>query len=100
MEMKSLVRRAMVICLFTTLTGTVTFAKSTKSNVTLSSDTVVNGTVVKKGMYRVVCDEPSSQLSIFKGSKLIAKTAARLEKSDRKARFTEFLTVLEGMDQR
>jgi hypothetical protein len=39
-------------------------------------------------------------LSIFKGAKLIAKTSARLEKRDRKARDTQVQTILEGMDQK
>jgi hypothetical protein len=39
-------------------------------------------------------------LSIFKGGKLIAKTAARLAKRDQKACGTEVQTILEGMDQK
>ena len=60
----------------------------------------MNGTLVKKGKYEAVFDEQSGELSIFKGGKLIAKTSAKLEKRDQKARTTEVQTILEGMDQK
>lgn len=88
------------MCLMVTLAGATAFAKSIKSSIALSSDTKVNGMLVKKGMYEVVFDDQSGELSILKGSKLIVKTATRLEKRDRKAQNFEVLTVLEGMDQK
>ena len=60
----------------------------------------MNGTLVKKGKYEVVFDDQSGELSIFKGTKLIAKTSAKLEKRDQKARGTQVSTILEGMDQK
>ena len=98
--MKSIVNSVLVIALLVTLPATVTFGKARKSNIALASDTKVNGTIVKKGNYEAVYDDQSGELSIFKGTKLIAKTAARLEKRDQKARGTQVQTVLEGMDQR
>jgi hypothetical protein len=98
--MKSIVNRVMVVCLLVTLAGTAAFAKSQKANITLTSDTTVNGALVKKGMYAVVFDDQTGELSIFKGEKLIVKTATRLEKRDRKARGNEVQTILDGMDQK
>lgn len=90
----------LVLALLVTLPAAVAFGKSRKSNITLASDTKVNGTLVKKGNYEVVYDDQSGELSIFKGTELIVKTAARLQKRDQKARGTEVQTVLEGMDQK
>jgi hypothetical protein len=90
----------MVLALLVTLPVTAALGKARKSNIVLASDTKVNGTLVKKGNYKLVYDDQSGELSIFKGTKLIVKTAARLEKRDQKARGTEVQTVLEGMDQK
>ena len=98
--MKSLMKGLMVACLLVNLAGATVLGNTRKSNITFSADTKVNGTLVKKGTYDAVFNDQSGELSIFKGTKLIAKTAARLEKRDKKARSTEVLTALEGMDQK
>src|SRR5215471_20551502 len=98
--MKSVVNRLIVLCLLATLAGTTAFAKVRKAVIALDTDTKVNGTLVKQGMYDVVFDEQSGELSIFKGSKLIVKTTTRLEKRDRKAPGLEVQTALEGMEQK
>ena len=98
--MKSITNSVLVLALLVTLPAAVALGKSRKSNIAVASDTKVNGTLVKKGNYEAVYDDQSGELSIFKGTKLIAKTAARLEKRDQRARRTEVQTVLEGMDQK
>lgn len=98
--MKSIMNSMLVLALLVTLPVTAALGKARKSNIALASDTKVNGTLVKKGSYEIVYDDQSGELSIFKGTKLIVKTAARLEKRDQKARGTEVQTVLEGMDQK
>jgi len=98
--MKFIINRAVVAFLLVTLAGTVVFAKSNKGTVSLSSNTKVNGTLVKKGNYDVSFDEKTGELSVERNGKVIAKTAARFEKRYRKASGTEVQTSLEGMDQR
>lgn len=98
--MKSIINSVLVIALLVTLPATAALGKTRKSNIALASDTKVNGTLIKKGNYEAVYDDQSGELSIFKGTKLIAKTAARIEKREQKARGTEVQTVLEGMDQK
>ena len=98
--MKLLINGLMVACLLVTFASVTAFGNTRKSNVALSADTKVNGTLVKKGKYEAVFDDQSGELSIFKGTKLIAKTSARLEKRDQKARGTQVSTILEGMDQK
>jgi hypothetical protein len=100
MEMKLLIKSLIVASLLVASVCTSAFGNTRKANIAFSADTKVNGTVVKKGKYEAVFDDQSGELSIFKDAKLIAKTSARLEKRDQKARGTEVQTVLEGMDQK
>ena len=95
-----LINGLMIGCLLVTLAGATAFGNTRKSDIALSADTKVNGMVVKKGNYQVVFDDQSGELSIFKGAKLVAKTSAKLEKRDQKARGTEVQTILDGMDQK
>ena len=98
--MKLLINGLMVACLLVTFASVTAFGNTRKSNVALSADTKVNGTLVKKGQYEIVFDDQSGELSISKGTKLITKTMAKLEKRDQKARGTQVSTILEGMDQK
>ena len=98
--MKLLINGLMLACLLVTLASATAFGNTRKANIALSADVKVNDTLVKKGKYDVVFDDQSGELSIFKGTKLIAKTTARLEKRDQKARGTQVSTILEGMDQK
>jgi hypothetical protein len=98
--MKLVIKGLMVACLLVTLAAATAFGNTKKSTIAFSADTKVNGTIVKKGKYEAVYDDQSGELSIFKGGKLIAKAAARLEKRDQKARVAEVQTIREGMDQR
>jgi|SRR5215813_279969 len=75
-----------------TLAGAAAVAKTKMGMVSFSSNVSVNGTVVKKGDYDVTFDETTGELSIKKAGKLIAKTATRLEKRDRKAHSLEVHT--------
>jgi len=98
--MKLLINGLMIAGLLVTLVGTTAFGNTRKSHIAFSADTRVNGTIVKQGKYEAVFDDQSGELSIFKGAKLIAKTSAKLEKRDQKARTTEVQTIREGMDQK
>lgn len=98
--MKLLINGLTVACLLVSLAGATAFGNTKQSNIALSTDTKVNDTLVKKGKYQAVFDDQSGELSIFKGAKLIAKTSARIEKRDQKARSTEIQTTLDGMDQK
>ena len=98
--MKVLINGLAVACLLVTLASATAFGNTKRSAIVLTVDTKVNDTVVKKGKYEAVLDDQTNELSIFKGSKLIAKTAVRFEKRDQKARGTEIQTTLEGMDQK
>ena len=85
-----LVNRLVVALLLVTLASAAAFAKTRMEKISFTSDVKVNGTLVKSGTYSVAFDEPTGELSIRKDGKVIARTATRLEKRERKARGLEF----------
>ena len=84
--MTSRVNRIAAVLLITLMTGVMALAKGKKETVTLVKDVNVNGTLVKKGTYSVSFNEETSELSILKGDKEIAKAPVRVEKRENKAR--------------
>ena len=88
--MKNFVRRfgfALAVC---AMTGLMAFAEVKSDKVTFSEDITVNGTVVKKGTYKVMFDDQSSELSIVgKDKATVAKTKVRTETRQNKASRTE-----------
>ena len=98
--MKSLVNRVVVAILIGTLASIFAFANDKKDTVTFPTNVKVNGTLVKKGTYEVAFNEQSGELSIMKGNKIVAKTTAKLEKRDEKARDTLIrMITTDGVDQ-
>ncbi len=61
----------------TVLLGIVAFAF--EKEITFGRDFTVNGTVVKKGTYKVKFDEKSKELTIFKGKEVVVKTQVTTE---------------------
>jgi hypothetical protein len=92
-KMINLLVIAAVVCLFSTLT---VFGKDKSEYITLPQDVVINGTVVKKGEYKLKFDEKSGELLLMKGSKVVAKTSARIEQRENKPGRTEFNTITNG----
>ncbi len=92
-KMINLLVIAVVVCVFSTLT---VFGKDKSEFINLPQDVVINGTLVKKGAYKLKFDEKSGELLLMKGSKVVAKTSARIEKREDKADRTEFNTTMNG----
>jgi hypothetical protein len=84
--MKSSISRIAVVLLVALLSSSALFAKSKKETIEFTSDIKVNGTLVSKGTYEVKFDDQTSELSIIKDKKVIARATATLEKRDNKAR--------------
>ena len=79
--MKNIINRMVVALVLCALTSVVALADKTSKEVTFYEDVKVNGTLVKKGTYKVAFDEQTSELTIAKNKKNIAKTSARMEKN-------------------
>jgi hypothetical protein len=85
---------ALALCALMSVTG---FAVKDKTeDVTLPQDVVINGTLVKKGEYKLKFDEQTGELLFLKGKKVMARTSARLEKREKGPQRTEFGVVQEG----
>ncbi|MCA1564752.1 MAG: hypothetical protein LC803_03795 [Acidobacteria bacterium] len=67
---------SLVLC---TLLGSVALAGGKSKTVTFTQDIKVGDTLVKKGDYVVTFDEKTNELTVRRGSKVVAKATGRLE---------------------
>jgi hypothetical protein len=84
--MKSLLNRIAIALLITSLASAVAFAKTNKKTVSFDTAMKLNGTLVSKGVYDLMFDDKTGELSIVKDNKVIARATASVEKRDKKAR--------------
>ena len=94
--MNSILNRIAMALLVASLTGGIVLGKTKKQTVTFQSDIKVNGTLVNKGSYDLKFDEQTEELSIMKGSKVIAKASTTVAKRERKARTLEVKSTRSG----
>lgn len=80
--MKSIVNRVVVLLAVVALTSVLALAKSTEKQVTFTEAVNVNGTLIKKGTYKVTLNEETGELTIKKGEEVLATAQARLEKTN------------------
>ena len=90
--MKFLINRLFVVLVLIAMTGVVALAEGKSKSVTFSQNVTVNGTLVKRGTYKVTFDEQSNEIVIERNGKTVAKAAARAEKRDQKVERTEVNT--------
>jgi hypothetical protein len=64
------------------ISGGGAFAKEIKKEVTFSQPVMVNGRLIKEGVYDVVFDDQTNELSIVKGRKVAARAPAQLAKRE------------------
>jgi hypothetical protein len=94
--MKNFINRFVIAATLVTMLGVVAVAKIQHQKITLATDTMVNGTLLKEGTYDVRFNDETGEISILKGSKVVAKATAKLEKRDAKARETKLNSVING----
>jgi hypothetical protein len=78
--MKRFVNRMVIVLMVSALASVIAFGKTTKKDVTFDKAVMVNGTIVKPGTYSVAFNDETGELTFNKGTKVVAKTTARLEK--------------------
>ena len=61
------------------LLGGAALAGTKSKNVRFDDNVTVNGTLLKKGTYKVAFNEETNELTISRGSKVLVKTTAKLE---------------------
>lgn len=92
--MKKLVSRIALLTLVCTLTITGVFAKEKSKTVSFKNDTSVNGTLIKKGTYKVIFNDETNEVSIWKEKELLVKTSAKVLPRDVETKQT-FLSTKE-----
>ena len=96
--MKTLLNRIAVALLITALASLTVFPKSKIATVNFQTDITVNGTLVKQGVYNLKFDDKSGELTVMKGSKVIARSTTSATKRDRKTARLEIRTSRSGDD--
>jgi hypothetical protein len=94
--MRKTANRLMMALALCALMSTLGFAYGKTEDVTLPQDVVINGTLVKKGEYKLKFDEKTGELLFLKGKKVVARTSARLENREKSPQRTEFGVIQEG----
>ncbi len=87
--MKNLVSKTMIILVLSSMMGVMALAEGKNEKVTFNHDMVVNGTLVKKGTYKMVYDEKSGELTLFSGKNVVAKSPAHAQTRNIKAENNE-----------
>ena len=85
--MKYFVRHLFMGLMIVALAGVMAFGKDKvkRATITFPEDITVNGTMVKAGDYDVKFNQQTGELTISKGSKVVAKTMGRLQDRDTEA---------------
>jgi hypothetical protein len=95
--MKKALQRTFAALMICAIAAVTAFADNNKSGkLHLTKDVTVNGTLLKAGEYNFKFDEKTNELTILKGGKVKAKTAARLETRNEKAKITSILLNQNG----
>ncbi|MEP6742940.1 MAG: hypothetical protein ABJB61_10620 [bacterium] len=98
--MKSLIKQVAIALVIASLTAASAFAKTRTQAVSFTSNTTVNGTLVKRGNYQLKFDEEKGELSIVKDGKVIAQAATSKENRTGKAHGFEMRMTGSGDEQR
>jgi len=87
MKIAKTVTTTLLLC---ALVGTLALAKSKSHTINFDQDTMVNGTLVKKGEYRAKFDDQTNELTLLKDGRVIVTTTAKEEALEKKAPETSF----------
>jgi hypothetical protein len=77
--MKRFAMNLVMAVVLSAVMSVMAMAEVKASKVSFSRDTNVNGTVLKKGDYKVTFDDQSNELTIWQGKTAVAKATARAE---------------------
>ena len=91
--MRSKINRVVIALVVCALMAVAVVAKDRTETLNLTQDVTINGTLVKKGQYKMKFDEQTGELLIMKGKKVVAKTTAKIETRTDKADRTEVNTI-------
>ena len=94
--MKNFVNRMVISLVVCALVCAVALAGDRTEQVTLPQDMMVNGTLVRRGTYKMNFNEQTGELTLSRGSNVVARATARVENRETSARRTEIGTARNG----
>ena len=83
--MKKTVINIAALFLVSVITGMVVVADTMTEHVTFANPVIVNGTVIKDGVYKLEFNDQTGTLSFKKDGHMVAGAPARLERVDKHA---------------
>jgi len=84
--------RLFVVLVLVAMTAVMALAEGKSKSVTFTENVTINGTLVKRGTYKVTFDEQSNELTVERNGKTVAKAEARTQKRDQKVERTQVNT--------
>ncbi len=93
--MKKIANRIAIVLVILAVSSVMAFAKIRSKEISFGQDVTINGTLVKKGTYKVQFNEETGELTIFVKNQAI-KTSARLQERAKRSNRTEFVLVNQG----
>lgn len=96
--MRNSMKQILVALVMVAMTSIVALAKKERKTITFPSAIKISNTLVKQGTYEVTFDREAGELSVLKDGKVVAKTTARAEARERKAKTTEVVSSRNGED--
>ena len=97
--MKTLIKQIAIALVISSLAAVSVVAKTRKEAISFTSNTTVNGTLVKKGNYQLKFDDEKGELAIIKDGKVVAQAATTSAKRDAKAQKFELKLTGSGTDR-
>ncbi len=88
--MKKIIGMTVATLALFALVGAMAFAKGKSHTITFNENTIVNGTVVKKGEYQAEFNEQTNELSILNGRHVVVTTKVKEKSLDMKASATTY----------
>ena len=80
---KTVINIAAALFLVSVITGMVVVAGTMTEHVKFSGPVIVNGTLIKDGMYKLEFNDQTGMLSIKKDGHIVASAPAQLERVDK-----------------
>ena len=97
--MNYFIRRVALTLMVVSLASVSVLAKTQSEKITFIDDIKINGTLVAKGAYKLKFDDKTGEVSILKGSKVIARATATTAKRNSKSQTFEWRYSGSGDDQ-
>ncbi len=89
-------KRMLIVLVVCALASVAAWADVKNEQITFPQDMTINGTLVRQGTYRLKFDEQTGELTINRGSEVVARASARWEQRASKATRTEIISTRAG----